>query len=223
MNYDILNKCLFFVVLAPGIARSLNYMSLINYVHLTCNNSRSLGCSLPGVSSVSISPRTTIFPCTTSSSLCSFPSWSEVRTVGPIWVVGMLDCVAGDPGGIACGDTTGIGEAGTWVWMDGTPTATSVSGTLCYKSRKMQDHIMKFSQAISWVKWLNGEETNISKNISVLILRVQPLDLVDSTRELHYIQSPGKQQILHAGVLKKVTVSHVVTIFHLLSNLNVHY
>jgi hypothetical protein len=31
---------------------------------------------------------------------------------------------------------------------------------------------MKFSQTISWVKWLNAEKTNISKSISVLILRV---------------------------------------------------
>jgi len=31
---------------------------------------------------------------------------------------------------------------------------------------------MKFSQAISWVKWLSGENTNILKTISVLILRV---------------------------------------------------
>jgi hypothetical protein len=31
---------------------------------------------------------------------------------------------------------------------------------------------MKFYQAISWVKWLNGEKNNFSKTISVLILRV---------------------------------------------------
>jgi hypothetical protein len=31
---------------------------------------------------------------------------------------------------------------------------------------------MKFFQAISWVKWLDGEETNILKTISVLALRV---------------------------------------------------
>jgi hypothetical protein len=30
---------------------------------------------------------------------------------------------------------------------------------------------MKFSWAISWVKWLSGEKTNISKTISVLVLR----------------------------------------------------
>jgi len=43
---------------------------------------------------------------------------------------------------------------------------------------------MKFSQAISRVKWLNGEKTNVSKFISVLVLRV-PI-WVSS-------QSPGKQ------------------------------
>jgi hypothetical protein len=54
--------------------------------------------------------------------------------------------------------------------------------------------IMKFSQAISQVKWLNREKTNISKTISVLVLRmliwistVQPLDPADSLREIHYI------------------------------------
>jgi len=31
---------------------------------------------------------------------------------------------------------------------------------------------MKFSQAISRVKWLNGEKTNVSKTISVLFFRV---------------------------------------------------
>jgi hypothetical protein len=31
---------------------------------------------------------------------------------------------------------------------------------------------MKFSRAISRVKWLNSEKANISKTISVLILRV---------------------------------------------------
>jgi hypothetical protein len=31
---------------------------------------------------------------------------------------------------------------------------------------------MKFSQAISQVKWLSGEQTNVSKTISVLVLRV---------------------------------------------------
>jgi hypothetical protein len=32
--------------------------------------------------------------------------------------------------------------------------------------------MMKFSQAISCVKWLSGEKTNIMKTISVLVLRV---------------------------------------------------
>jgi len=33
-------------------------------------------------------------------------------------------------------------------------------------------NMMKFSWAISWVKWLSGEKTNVSKTISVLVLRV---------------------------------------------------
>jgi hypothetical protein len=81
------------------------------------------------------------------------------------------------------------------------------------------------SRAISRVKWLNGEKTNSLKTISDLVLRVmmwiwlgthirtlrtrtemvfeklffvtiQPLDPVDSPRELYYTQPPGKQQIL---------------------------
>jgi len=32
--------------------------------------------------------------------------------------------------------------------------------------------MMKFSWAISRVKWLSGEKTNVSKTISVLVLRV---------------------------------------------------
>jgi len=32
--------------------------------------------------------------------------------------------------------------------------------------------MMKFSQAISWVKWLSGEKTIVSKTISDLVLRV---------------------------------------------------
>jgi hypothetical protein len=58
---------------------------------------------------------------------------------------------------------------------------------------------MKFSRAISWVKWLSGEKTNVSKTISVLrnvcFFTTQPFDLADSPRELHHTQSPGKQQI----------------------------
>jgi hypothetical protein len=42
---------------------------------------------------------------------------------------------------------------------------------------------MKFSWAISWVKWLSG------------LLTAQPFDPADSPRELHHTQSPGKQQI----------------------------
>jgi hypothetical protein len=32
--------------------------------------------------------------------------------------------------------------------------------------------MMKFSQAISQVKWLSGEKANVLKTISVLVLRV---------------------------------------------------
>jgi hypothetical protein len=43
--------------------------------------------------------------------------------------------------------------------------------------------VMKFSRAISGVKWLSG------------FLTAQPFDPADSPRELHHTQSPGKQQI----------------------------
>jgi hypothetical protein len=69
--------------------------------------------------------------------------------------------------------------------------------------------MMKFSWAISQVKWLSGEQTDISKTISILILRVlvwpeeeedrdclrnvglltvQPFDPADSPRELHHTE-----------------------------------
>jgi hypothetical protein len=37
---------------------------------------------------------------------------------------------------------------------------------------RMLQNLMKFSQAISQVKWLNGEKTNVLKTISVLVLRL---------------------------------------------------
>jgi hypothetical protein len=37
---------------------------------------------------------------------------------------------------------------------------------------KTSEIMMKFSWAIGWVKWLSGEKTNVSKTISVLVLRV---------------------------------------------------
>jgi hypothetical protein len=40
--------------------------------------------------------------------------------------------------------------------------------------------MMKFSQAISWVKWLSGEKT------------AQPLDLADSPRKLHNTETSFK-------------------------------
>jgi hypothetical protein len=33
-------------------------------------------------------------------------------------------------------------------------------------------NLMKFSRAISWVKWLSGEKNNVLKTISVLVLMV---------------------------------------------------
>jgi hypothetical protein len=52
-------------------------------------------------------------------------------------------------------------------------------------------NMMKFSR----VKWLSGEQTNVSKTISVRALPAQPFAPADSPRELHHTQSPGKQQI----------------------------
>jgi hypothetical protein len=76
---------------------------------------------------------------------------------------------------------------------------------------------MKFSRAISRVKWLNDEKNSVSKTIFLLVLGVlisdglrnavffffivQPLDPADSPREFHYTQSPGKHQILRFGWL----------------------
>jgi hypothetical protein len=51
------------------------------------------------------------------------------------------------------------------------------------RNGKQLKSMMKFSRAISRVKWLSGE------------LTTQPFDPADSPRELHHTQSPGKQQI----------------------------
>jgi hypothetical protein len=44
--------------------------------------------------------------------------------------------------------------------------------------------MMKFSRAISQVKWLSGKKTNVSKTICVL--SAQLFDPADSPRELHH-------------------------------------
>jgi hypothetical protein len=38
---------------------------------------------------------------------------------------------------------------------------------------KFGESLMKFSQAISWVRWFSFLETNVSKTISALVLRVE--------------------------------------------------
>jgi hypothetical protein len=53
--------------------------------------------------------------------------------------------------------------------------------------------MMKFSQAISQVKWLSSEKTNVLKAVG--FLTAQPFDPADSLREPHHTQLPGKQQI----------------------------
>jgi hypothetical protein len=61
--------------------------------------------------------------------------------------------------------------------------------------------MMKFSRAISRVKWLCGEK-NVSKTDedrdglrNVGFFTAQPFDPADSPRDLHHAKSPGKQQI----------------------------
>jgi hypothetical protein len=47
-------------------------------------------------------------------------------------------------------------------------TQNIISYVIEWKDENMLS-LMKFSQAVSWVKWLNGEKTNVSKTISVLV------------------------------------------------------
>jgi hypothetical protein len=47
---------------------------------------------------------------------------------------------------------------------------------------------MKFSSAISWVQWLNGEKTNGSETISVVILRVLIYSVVGKATDLTYLK-----------------------------------
>jgi hypothetical protein len=59
---------------------------------------------------------------------------------------------------------------------------------------KQNFSLMKFSRAISRVKWLSGEQTNVSKTISVLNLRVlvwQRLGKTFSPNIYIYIYIPG--------------------------------
>lgn len=67
-----------------------------------------------------------MFPCTTSNSLCSLPSWSELNTITWACVGAVLFAVTtGEPWGGTCGP----GEIGSTVTA-GRPTAMSASGIL---------------------------------------------------------------------------------------------
>jgi hypothetical protein len=60
--------------------------------------------------------------------------------------------------------------------------------------------MMKFSWAISQVKWLSCEKINPEDEErdglrNVGFFTAQPFDPADSLRGLHHTQSPGKQQI----------------------------
>jgi hypothetical protein len=55
--------------------------------------------------------------------------------------------------------------------------------------------MMKFSRAISQVKWLYPEDKDRDGLQNVGFFTAQTFDLADSPRELHHTQSPGKQQI----------------------------
>jgi hypothetical protein len=52
---------------------------------------------------------------------------------------------------------------------------TSIINQRQVQKIKQNKIIMKFSQAISWVRWFSFLQTNVSKAISVLILRVVEL------------------------------------------------
>jgi hypothetical protein len=56
---------------------------------------------------------------------------------------------------------------------------------------------MKFSRAISRIKWLSGEKTNVSKDSNFGFFTAQPFDPADSPRELHLIQ----MEFFNVGIL----------------------
>jgi hypothetical protein len=56
-----------------------------------------------------------------------------------------------------------------------------------YQARLNKDTLMKFSRAISRVRWFNFLETNVSKTISVLVLRVVELMWVRWTTQSFYL------------------------------------
>jgi hypothetical protein len=58
---------------------------------------------------------------------------------------------------------------------------------------------MKFSWAISWVRWLfnNPEDEDRDGLQNVGFYKTEPPYPADSPRKLHYTHSPGKQQIVY--------------------------
>jgi len=48
-----------------------------------------------------------------------------------------------------------------------------------------------------WISYQHPEDEDRDGLRNVGFFTVQPLDLADRPRELHFTQSPGKQQILH--------------------------
>jgi hypothetical protein len=56
-----------------------------------------------------------------------------------------------------------------------------------------------FSRAISRVKWLRGEKTNVSKNISVLVLRVMVGRRRRRRRRSRFTADQTGQQALDLG------------------------
>jgi hypothetical protein len=55
---------------------------------------------------------------------------------------------------------------------------------------------------------------------TLVLFTIQPLDLADSLRELHYTQSPGKQQILHIiiNLMNILVVQTTHKVLHFLKN-----
>jgi hypothetical protein len=74
------------------------------------------------------------------------------------------------------------------------------SHLMLYNFWKLKQHcMMKFSWAMSQVKWLSGEKDHCFEDHlcprpqGTSLITSQPFDLADSPRELHHTQLPGKQ------------------------------
>jgi hypothetical protein len=82
---------------------------------------------------------------------------------------------------------------------------------------------VKFFWVISWVKWLNGEQTFWGPSLSsssglwhgpwnIGLFTIQPLNPAENLKELHCNHSPGKLHIVHQSIILFCPMFWLVTV-----------